>query len=157
MNTNDETLNNAVEAASVFDLAQLDTLSLGEAGVEMPVKHPGNGVPLINDDGSPMTLTVASADSDKFQKAGRAARDRRNAVGGRRAGPGSVKAAEIDADSIELLVAVVVNWNVTLDGKKPTCAPASVRAAFKRFPWLMRQVDAYIADDANFLRPSARP
>lgn len=141
----------------VTDLEALDTLELGEQGVDMPVRRPDTLEPVFNDDGTPMTITVASADSDKFQKASRNARNRRNQVAGRRGGNGMPRAEEIDNDSIDLLTAVVIRWNITFGGRKPECTPASVRNLYLKRPWIMRQVDAFIADDANFMKNSARP
>lgn len=168
---NDTTAPSTKKKIVPTDISDLDTLDLGESGVDMPVRHVAPPYAVIyNNDGvgddpdaadykepTQQTITVASADSDKFQKASRSARNRRNQVGGRRGGAGALpRAEEIDSDSIELLVAVVIRWNITLRGEKPPCTPAKVREVYTKYPWIMRQVDAYIADDANFLKPSAQ-
>jgi hypothetical protein len=154
--SDDDTTQDTKKKVKTTDLSDLDTMELGEQGVEMPLRHPRDFTTLMHGDPPrKQTITVASADSDKFQKASRAARDRRNQVGGRRGGPGTVRAAEIDNDSVEMLVAVVIGWDITLNGETPTCAPAAVRKLYLSYPWIMRQVDSFIADDANFLKPSA--
>jgi hypothetical protein len=159
MNDATEDVDVPAKAVQTFALSDFDTLELGETGVKMPVRRPDTLEPIMHGDPPRrMTLTVASADSDKFIKARRSAQDRRNAVSGRRGGPGVARAAEIDNDSIDMLVAVVLDWDITLSPgtEPPKFSPAAVRNLFTKFPYIMRQVDSFVADDANFLKASAK-
>lgn len=135
-----------------MDLSQFEVEDTDVA--RMPVVSPVTGEPLTADDGSPVTISLISQDSQKFRSLRRKAIDRRLKNRGARQ---TYTAAQAEADSIEALCDATVGWeNVVLDGEQLECTPDNVRKVYKRLPWLVTQVDAFVADLANFMQPSPK-
>ncbi|MFO1126374.1 MAG: hypothetical protein U1E25_14595 [Methylocystis sp.] len=138
----------------MFDLASLDTTPAAEAGAEMKVLHPTSGAVLSQEDGQPIVITLVGEDSERFRRASRASLDRRlkRQSAGVSAPP---SAEELENNAIETLVACTIGWSgIALDGKTLDCTPENARMIYKRLRWLREQVDAFINDRANFLKPS---
>ena len=121
----------------------------------LTLRHPTDGSVLMNDDGTPMTITLMGSDSEPYQKSQRSATNRRLAQTGKRGGQSKLTAEELLADNIEALTAVTKSWNVTLDKAKPECEAPVVRQTYKKFIWLREQVDDFVGDRANFVKDSA--
>jgi hypothetical protein len=51
-----------------FDLSQFETRTKSEAGVPMPLLHPRNITPLLNDDGTPASITLLGRSSDTYRE-----------------------------------------------------------------------------------------
>jgi beta-galactosidase/beta-glucuronidase len=128
------------------DLSAFETSKFADQGSVMTIMHPQIGTPMVNDDASPMTITVYGSDGEKVQAARRAAEDRARKL--RRT---TTKTAKEDEDeSLDLIIAATASWNVTFDGEKKPCTPENLRAAYRRFPWLTKQVVRHMAEEANF-------
>jgi len=61
----------------MFDLAKLDTRTLSEEGVAMPISHPRTGSPILDDAGKPVTVTLLGPNSEKQRVLVRAMQQRR--------------------------------------------------------------------------------
>lgn len=135
-----------------MDLDNLNTTANAEAGATMEVSHPATGAPLTQQDGSPITVTLAGQDSDRYRAADRRIANKRLAASsnGQRL---KLTAEGIEADSLQRLVACTVGWNgVQWGGEPKDCTPENAREAYTRLPWLREQAEAFIADRANFLK-----
>ena len=135
-----------------MDLSTLDTSATAEAGAAMEVVHPTTGAALLQDDGAPITVTLAGEDSDRYRKAERRASNRRlaTAASGRRV---RATAEALESDRLDLLVACTIDWDgIGFDGGEKACTPDNVRAAYQKLPWLREQAEAFIMDRANFLK-----
>lgn len=139
----------ASDAVVVDDMAAFDTIKAAERGSVMEVRKPDkSGDVFRHADGRPFTITVLGKDSETFKSAARAQSDRRIAQNMRTRQP--VLTAVIERDDIELLVAVTVDWDIILDGKKPPANSKEYRAAFTRYPWLKEQLDEWVGLRSNF-------
>lgn len=107
---------------------------------------------LFNDDDSPMTITVLGADSEVAVRARNAQQNRRLQSGPR----AKLTAEGFEADGAAFLAKLTTGWNITLGGQKP---PFTYEAAVKlysdrKLAFIREQVDAFVADRANFLKAS---
>jgi hypothetical protein len=137
-----------------MDLSQFDTTQTAEEGAVMTVTHPATGVPLEQDDGTPVTITLAGTDSERFRRAERQALNRR-LQGPRR--NQNVTAEELEANGINGLVACTLAWSgIVLDGESLACTPDNARLVYKRLPWLREQANEFTGQRANFLRASPK-
>lgn len=137
------------EQPEVLDLSALDTAKGAEQGYELTLSHPKTGEP------TPMKITVLGADSDAYREKlrdfQRRRADRMNK--GRRL---SVTPEEIEAETLEMLVAVTTGWSgFTLDGAPLPFSGDNARTVYRRFSWIREQVDQAVGDRANFLPTSA--
>lgn len=132
-----------------FELSDLDTARGAEQGYELTLSHPKTGEP------TPMKITVLGADSDAYREKVREFQRRRadRMNKNRRL---SVTPDEIEAETLEMLVAVTTGWSgFTLDGAALPFSGDNVRAIYRRFSWIREQVDQTVGDRANFLPKSA--
>lgn len=132
-----------------MDLSELDSVKAAEQGAAMELLHPVSKAPLKQADGTPITITLAGTDSDRFRKAEREKANRRlNAT--------TRKPLDVDtfkADGIDLLVACTITWSgIKVAGELLDCTPANAARVYKEFPWIKEQVDAFAAERSNFLK-----
>ena len=144
------------------DLGKFKNLkSNANQGAEMAVIDPLEGEPLG------IFITLAGMDSDTYQglelKHQRVhlknVRRQAQKMRGMR-NPNFVP--EIDPDlvteqDLEKLVGVTLSWRtedegdvVVIDGERLECTPENVAKVYKEMPWIMEQVNYFIADRANF-------
>ena len=131
------------------DLSILDTVRNANEGEKVTLSHPGTGELFYNGDGSEMTVTILGPDSDKWKTTRHAIYNRRMALKKAR-----VSGEEVDNTLLNSLVAVTVSWNITLGGEQPQCTPDKVREVYEKYPWVMKQVQAYFDDETNFSKVS---
>jgi len=136
-----------------MDLSTLDAAT--EAAMQL--RHPGTNVVLKQDDGRPITITLAGVDSERYRKAQRALTNQRLKMGGRRGGAGTLTAEELESAGLETLVACTVAWDgIILDGQALECNPANARTLYARLPWVRDQADEFMGERANFLTGSSQ-
>src|SRR5688572_28651809 len=98
----------------MLDLAQFDTVKTSTAGAKMEVRNPKTG-DVVPD----VTITLAGRDSEQLTGFTRTQADRRIEQAGK--GQRTIKSADIEADSLELLVACTLGWEgIALDGETLT-------------------------------------
>ncbi len=138
----------------MFDIANLDTRTRSEAGVQMPLINPRSGAPILDDAGAPVTISLLGPNSAKFKEVMRKLQLRRVDMGSR-----GVKMAEEDfeRERFETLVAVTVGWSFDkLDAKDFAFSPENARIFWSdgRWDWVRSQAHAFCQQDGNFLPSS---
>lgn len=130
----------------MFDVAAMDPKALANAGVEMELVDTRTG----NKTG--VFITVLGVDSDVAQDyfAERVMRAQRQM---RKTGQQAVESvADMKARRIELAVACTVGWrNMTYQGKDLPFTAANATMLYGQVRPILDQVDAWIAETANFL------
>lgn len=131
-----------------MDFANLDTADLANEGAVMPVHGP-DGQPVLQEDGSPVTLTLLGDDSDALVKFDRIT------TNAHLRGSQTITAELAEAKQINRLARACVGWTgVILDGEPLKHSEDSAKVLFKRFRWLRQQAAMFISDRANFLKAS---
>jgi hypothetical protein len=134
-----------------FDLASLDTQTLSESGVAMPIVHPRTRVALLRDDKTPVTLTLLGRHSSTFRELLRRIQEHRAEISGR----GQVISGELkEQEDTDTLVVCTVDWTFdTLDGQKFPCTKQNIVKLWNdsRFRWLREAAMNFILSDGNFL------
>lgn len=136
------------------DLAQFGTRESAAAGAVMHVVNPATRAELFTKDGQPITITLASSDSDRVREVSRRSTNKRLAQ--QRGGRNAVVTAEaLEADAINALMAATIAWQgIAIGGEVLELNDANVRRAYTELPWLRRQVDEFVADEGNFVKTS---
>jgi hypothetical protein len=133
-----------------MDFANLDTAELANEGAVMPVHGP-DGQPVLQDDGSPVTLTLLGDDSDLLTKFDRIT------TNAHLRGSQTVTAELGETKQISRLARACVAWSgIVLEGKPLDHSEENAKALFRRFRWLRQQAVIFISDRANFLKASAQ-
>lgn len=140
-----------------FDLAQVDTKTLAETGVDMPVKSL-DGKPLVARNGEQVAITVLGSDSTKYRSLTRVqVRKRLDAM----AGGKTITETDMDEteqDVLDVLTACTVGWKNVLDteGNPIPYTTDNVRKLYAAYPVIREQVDAFISNRANFIPASSQ-
>lgn len=128
---------------STIDLSTLDVARAAEKGAVLQLTHPVSG------DELGISIRLAGADSDLYQKAQRAGVNKR--ISKRRRTP--LTPEELVEESYTLLAKISLGWTgVVLDGEALPFSFDNARMLYKRFPWIREQVDQFTADRGNFLQ-----
>ena len=135
-----------------MDLANINTSYTPDDGSVLELRGPDNG-PLINDDGTPMTITLLGQDSDVVTKA-------RNSVTNRLLKPrnrGVLTAEGSQADGAMILAKATIAWNITLGGTKPALTYEAALQLYSnpKLAFIREQADEHIGERANFLKASS--
>lgn len=128
----------------------LNKLEVKSDASTVRIYHPTTNIPLKNDDGSDMTITVHGKYSKRYreiQQEQQNARLKRAERGGKM----KLTAEEILEDRLDLTCGCVDSWNIQLDGAVPELTKESVRTIFQRFPWMREQIEIEMEDTQAFL------
>lgn len=141
-----------------FDFAQIDTKTLAETGVEMPVRLL-DGKPLIARTGEPVSITLLGSDSNQYRALTRAqVRKRMEQLAGGNRTLTDADMDENDREVLDVLVACTVGWKAVLDtsGTPIPFDADNVRKLYVAYPVVREQVEAFISNRANFI-PASSP
>ena len=108
--------------------------------VEVVVKHPVNGEPLTNKDGSDMVIVLHAPHSKVYKEAMYEQTNKRLKAA---QGSGSIDltAQDLEQASLELLSKVTKSWNITYDDKQPALTVAKAKAIYDELFWLKPQLE----------------
>ena len=118
---------------------------------DVEIVHPATGEVLLNDDGTPMTITVYGPYSSTYKSVSHAQQNKRLMKAQRTGGKLNLSAEEIEASSLDLLVKCTADWNITLDDKPENFSQDKAREVYKEYPWVRDQIDAVFGDTRAFL------
>lgn len=142
-----------------FDLAQVDTKTLAETGVDMPVKSL-DGKPLIARNGEPVAITLLGSDSTKYRALTRVqVRKRMEQMAvGKNSVLTEADMDETDRDVLDVLVACTIGWKNVLDtsGQPIEFTEDNLRKLYGAYPVVREQAETFISTRANFIRPSSQ-
>ena len=129
-----------------MNIDELDTsLSATDAAV-MEVRDKA-GAPMLDKDGSPITITLLGKDSDAFKKRQNEIDNRRYAAGARM----KLTAEALRADAASVLAKCTVSWT----GISDECSYDNAVTLYTRVSEVREQVDTFIGDRSNFSKASA--
>jgi hypothetical protein len=117
-----------------------------DAGADLIVRHPGTGEP------TDIVIKLAGVDSKAWRRATLEVQRRvqDEARGGSFAERMVVGIEERQAD---ILAGCTLNWrNLELDGEALPCTQENAEKVYKRFPWLLEQINTFVGNRANFFR-----
>lgn len=140
-----------------FDLAQIDTKTLAEAGVDMPVRLL-DGKPLIARNGERVYITLLGSDSQKYRALTRSqVRKRMEQLAGGKQTLTDADMDETDREVLDVLVACTVGWKGVLDtdGQAIEFQDENVRKLYLAYPVVRDQVESFISNRANFTPASS--
>lgn len=132
-----------------IDLALFDARPGAEEGRWLTLRDPESGKDL------PVRIRLKGADSQAWRDTHLEQR-RRRLDEMEKSGRARIDPAQADAEDIERLVAVTVQWEgIDRNGAEWPCTPANVRELYVGWPEFRAQVVAFLATRANFLPRSA--
>lgn len=133
----------------------LDTTTLSEEGVAMPVLRTDTGKPkLLSDGKTPAEIVLYGPDGQQWRDAHRHRADTRV----KRQSDGwtieMFREAERD-DDIDFMVRMTKGWNIELaDGRAAPATPEAFAAYYAAFPAVFDQANLFISQRARFTKAS---
>ena len=111
--------------------------------IEVIVKHPANGEPLTNKDGSNMTIVLYARHTKVFKEAEYEQTDKRlkEAKG---LDDMVIKAKDLEEASLELLANATKSWNITYDDEQPKLTASKAKELYTELFWLKPQLEGAI-------------
>ena len=129
----------------------LDNIGEVKDTTEVEIFDPRTQTPLINDDGTAMTVTVYGPYSAQQKAVRDNQQNRRIKRAQRTGGKLSLTAEEMYEDQTRLIVKCVQSWNIQRGGEKVDCTEENVRDVLDRYRWLREQLEVVIEDTSSFL------
>ena len=119
--------------------------------VEVVVKHPVNGEPLTNKDGSDMVIVLHAPHSKAYKEVLYEQTNKRlKAAQG--SGNTDFTAQDLEEASLELLSKVTKSWKITYDDKQPKLTVAKAKAIYDELFWLKPQLEGAINNAEVFTK-----
>lgn len=138
-----------------FALPQIETTTLANEGVWMPLVQPGTALPVLDKDGKQVRIKLAGIDSTAYKKASRAGViDRLNKTAKVVITDGELDKA--NDDTLRVLAACTIAWEGinTPEGQAIPCTEANAMKLYQAFPAVRDQVDRFIVERQHFLLSS---
>lgn len=118
--------------------------------VEVTIKHPSTLEPLMNEDGSEMTVVLYAQHSKEYRGVMHEQQDRRIKLMQKKGATTNYTAADIERDAIELLSKCTKEWNITYGGETPKLTPAKAKEVYTEVFWLRSQVEEALTESLDF-------
>jgi hypothetical protein len=121
--------------------------------------HDGEWLPINAPDGTHiLDMLIVGRDSTECKEASRIASANVRKM------KGEIKPEKLEDDNKKTVIACIKDWRdpetlvneITFKGEKLKCNYTTKRQIIDEFPFIYRQVDAYIVDDANFFKVLAK-
>lgn len=145
-----------------FDLPEVDTKTLSDSGVVMPIRSIATGEPMFNRHGTPVTLKLLGPDSSVYRIESRQAlRDHLDKLADFEKldkNARAVREAEATEEAARrILIKMTVGWTgiVNEAGEEIGFSQEAAASLYEQFPAIREQADAFINDRVRFLRASS--
>ena len=119
--------------------------------VVVELKHPATFEPLLNDDDSPMTITLYAPHTKEHKTVLWAVTDVRLKEAAK-TGKIEVKSEDLEQQSIESLAKTTKEWNITFDGGQPDFNYDKAKQIYTEVFWIKDQLDAALSSYMDFLK-----
>lgn len=130
-----------------MDLSNVKTKTVDVITLCLP-----NGIPLENDDKTPMTITVSGVYSTRYKSIVEEQQNERIKRAQQSGGKFILSSAEIAENRMTLVAKCIETWDITLNGQHPPKLDVDEAIKlFKRLPFVFDQVNAGIEDAQAFL------
>lgn len=119
--------------------------------IDIELFHPTSYEPLTNEDGSVMTITVYAPHTKEYKAVIHEQANKRLKQAQSKK-KNEITSEELEEASINLLVKVTKDWNITYDGKKPKATDAKVREIYTEVFWIRNQIEGGMQDYLDFTK-----
>ncbi len=124
----------------------LKKLSPNREPIVVEVTHPETGVVLLNEDGSPMTVTLMNPQTKEFRVAAFTVSDQ-NSISD------SANYSDMEDALFDLHAEITVAWDITYDGKKIKFTKARAKKLYEELFWLSSQIQDKLSSYSLFTKP----
>ena len=119
--------------------------------IVVDIKHPINKEPLMNDDGTPMTIVIYAQHSKEYKKVQRELINKRLKAA-QDSGSKEIDYEQLEEAALELMVKTTKSWDITYEGKKPKLTEAKARQIYDEVFWIKAQIEEAAATSLDFMK-----
>ncbi len=120
--------------------------------VDVELIHPFSEEPLLNDDGTPMSITLYAAHSKEYKAALHEQTNIRLKKAQDNKGKIEVTAEEMEKSNIDLIAKATKSWNLTFDGDSPDFTVAKAKELYDEVFWMRGQIEEALANSLDFTK-----
>jgi len=128
----------------------LQTLIPTSDTITVEIKHPVTEETMVNPDKSPMTITLWNTFSDKYKEVMYSQADLRLAKALSEGEDIKPKAADMDANALDLLAKITKEWNITLGGETPKLTVKQAKELYIKVYGLRTQLEKGLNNSEAF-------
>lgn len=137
-----------------MDLSKINMEKMAELGADMELVHPVSDEPMLQDDGSKITIKLLGTDSKAYRNKNRDFQRQRIAKMTKTRSK-TIDYTVSDEEACELLAECTIGWSgILVDGVLVEFSKAAAEELYMKFGWIREQVDVFIGNRANFLPPA---
>lgn len=118
--------------------------------VEVKIKHPATKEVLKNDDGTEMTITVYAPHAKQHKKVIHELANKRIKASQKKNAK-EITVEDLEEATLETLVKVTKEWNITFNGEQPKLTEAKAREIYDKVFWLKAQVEQAVDESLDFM------
>jgi hypothetical protein len=120
--------------------------------IDVVIKHPSTYEPLLNDDGSEMTITVYAPHSKEYKAAVHEQTNIRlkqmKSKGNRNSNV--ITAEELEKATIKMLAKTTKDWCITFAGEQPKFSVEVAKKLYEDVYWIKDQIEEAVDDSEVF-------
>lgn len=133
-----------------MDLSKINLTESAESGADLELEHPVTGEVLKDEDGKTVSIKLMGIDSAAYRNKQREIQNRRMTRMMKGKGANTMLS---DEDACELLASCTKGWSgFEQDGEVVKFSHKAAVDLYMEHMWIREQVDAFIADRANFYK-----
>lgn len=119
--------------------------------IDVEIKNPVDGEVMLNEDNTPMTITMYLPHSKQYKEV-RHAQTNARIKASRKKGGSDVTAESIERETLDLLVGTTAKWNITYKGKKPKFSVDVASEIYEVAPFIAEQLFEGVAEAEVFTK-----
>tara|TARA_R110002020_G_scaffold148803_7_gene324887 strand:+ start:1503 stop:1901 length:399 start_codon:yes stop_codon:yes gene_type:complete len=119
--------------------------------IKIELVHPVDGKPVVNEDGSQMTIELYAQHSKEYKEVLYVKQDKLLALSQKEGGI-KYTAKRSQEDALDLMASVTCSWNITYDGGKPELTKSKAKEVYDKVFWIKDQIDVGISEAEVFTK-----
>ena len=119
--------------------------------IVITIVHPATGEALLNDDKSPMTITVYAPHSKEYKSVMNEQTNKRLKAMQKK-GKNEITAEDIEAATLEILSKTTKEWNITYGNESPKLTVSKAKEVYDKVFWIKAQIEAETQGYLDFMK-----
>jgi hypothetical protein len=120
--------------------------------VELKLKHPFTREPLLNDDDTPMTITLYAVHSKEYKAILHEQTNVRLKKAQGNKGRVDFTAEDLEESTIDLFAKATKDWDLTFDGAKLKFSIGAAKDLYMQVFWMRDQIEEEISNSLDFTK-----
>ena len=120
--------------------------------IVVTIKHHTTEEPLLNEDGSPMTITVYAPYTKEYKTVVHGIANKRLQAASKNKKSLDYTMEELEAATLESLAKTTKEWNITYGGEVPKLTEAKAKEVYDKVFWIKAQIEGAVDTSLDFMK-----